>query len=158
MVSAALLCLAHARLASSQFAPGVPAAPCPTDPNERQRCFVRKAAAGQYQHVIDEIEATEIGLAPYERYFLGISYFGLSGRTGSASLRCFWTAQAKGHLESFLEDRQKTLKSLGILGNADELKYTYVAAWEHTGVGKAPALHKEPLQFEFVKPTQRSYK
>jgi succinate dehydrogenase / fumarate reductase, flavoprotein subunit len=36
--------------------------------------------------------------------------------------------------------------------------YSYVAAWEFTGVGKRPALHKEPLNFEEVHPTQRSYK
>jgi len=34
----------------------------------------------------------------------------------------------------------------------------YVAAWEFTGEGKAPRLHKEPLFFENVKLTQRSYK
>ena len=37
-------------------------------------------------------------------------------------------------------------------------KYSYVAAWEHNGAGKAPTLHKEPLAFEAVKLTQRSYK
>ncbi|MFQ6114070.1 MAG: fumarate reductase/succinate dehydrogenase flavoprotein subunit [bacterium] len=40
----------------------------------------------------------------------------------------------------------------------DDKKYSYVAAWEHKGDGKAPELHKEPLKFEFVKPTVRSYK
>jgi succinate dehydrogenase / fumarate reductase, flavoprotein subunit len=40
----------------------------------------------------------------------------------------------------------------------DDENFTYVAAWEFQGVGKAPALHKEPLTFEYVKPTQRSYK
>jgi succinate dehydrogenase / fumarate reductase flavoprotein subunit len=40
----------------------------------------------------------------------------------------------------------------------DDANYTYVAAWEFTGVGKAPTLHKEPLTFEYVKPSQRSYK
>jgi succinate dehydrogenase / fumarate reductase, flavoprotein subunit len=33
-----------------------------------------------------------------------------------------------------------------------------VAAWEYTGVGKTPILHKEPLTFENVHLTQRSYK
>ena len=42
------------------------------------------------------------------------------------------------------------------LRNDDE--YSYVAAWEWNGVGKAPTLTKEPLDFEFVKPSQRSYK
>jgi succinate dehydrogenase / fumarate reductase flavoprotein subunit len=40
----------------------------------------------------------------------------------------------------------------------DDSRYSYVAAWEFTGVGKQPVLHKEPLQFEEVHPTQRSYK
>jgi succinate dehydrogenase / fumarate reductase, flavoprotein subunit len=40
----------------------------------------------------------------------------------------------------------------------DDANYSYAAAWEFRGVGAAPALHKEPLNFEYVKPTQRSYK
>ena len=40
----------------------------------------------------------------------------------------------------------------------DDANYSYVAAWEFAGVGKRPSLHKEPLAFEYVKPTQRSYK
>jgi succinate dehydrogenase / fumarate reductase flavoprotein subunit len=37
-------------------------------------------------------------------------------------------------------------------------KFAYVAAWEFTGVGKTPILHKEPLTFEYVHLAQRSYK
>jgi succinate dehydrogenase / fumarate reductase, flavoprotein subunit len=40
----------------------------------------------------------------------------------------------------------------------DDDRFSYVAAWEFKGIGQAPALHKEPLVFEYVKPTQRSYK
>ena len=40
----------------------------------------------------------------------------------------------------------------------DDENFAYVAAWEFQGVGKQPALHKEPLVFEYVKPSQRSYK
>ncbi|MGE5646787.1 MAG: fumarate reductase/succinate dehydrogenase flavoprotein subunit [Acidobacteriota bacterium] len=40
----------------------------------------------------------------------------------------------------------------------NDAEYSYVAAWEFQGVGKAPALHKEPLTFDYVHPTQRSYK
>jgi succinate dehydrogenase / fumarate reductase, flavoprotein subunit len=40
----------------------------------------------------------------------------------------------------------------------DDLNYCYVGAWEFTGVGKTPVLHKEPLTFENVHLTQRSYK
>jgi succinate dehydrogenase / fumarate reductase flavoprotein subunit len=37
-------------------------------------------------------------------------------------------------------------------------QFCYTAAWEYTGAGQAPALHKEPLTFEYVHPSQRSYK
>jgi succinate dehydrogenase / fumarate reductase flavoprotein subunit len=40
----------------------------------------------------------------------------------------------------------------------DDANFAYAAAWEFTGVGKRPELHKEPLTFEYVKPSQRSYK
>lgn len=40
----------------------------------------------------------------------------------------------------------------------DDKNFTYVAAWEFAGVGKAPKLHKEELKFEEVELTQRSYK
>jgi len=40
----------------------------------------------------------------------------------------------------------------------DDEQFTYVGAWEWTGKGNDPALHREPLEFEYVKLTQRSYK
>ena len=40
----------------------------------------------------------------------------------------------------------------------NDKKFAYVAAWEYTGAGKKPKLNKEPLTFEYVKPSERSYK
>jgi succinate dehydrogenase / fumarate reductase flavoprotein subunit len=40
----------------------------------------------------------------------------------------------------------------------DDARFAYVAAWEFAGVGQAPVLHKEPLTFEYVPLSQRSYK
>jgi succinate dehydrogenase / fumarate reductase, flavoprotein subunit len=40
----------------------------------------------------------------------------------------------------------------------DDAHFSDVAAWEFHGVGNAPELHKEPLAFEYVHPSQRSYK
>jgi succinate dehydrogenase flavoprotein subunit len=40
----------------------------------------------------------------------------------------------------------------------DDANFSYVAAWEFKGVGQKPDLHKEPLTFEEVHPSQRSYK
>jgi succinate dehydrogenase / fumarate reductase flavoprotein subunit len=40
----------------------------------------------------------------------------------------------------------------------DDENFAYVSAWEWTGVGQAPVLHKEALTFEYVHLTQRSYK
>ena len=40
----------------------------------------------------------------------------------------------------------------------DDARFAYVAAWEYAGPGKAPILHKERLDFEYVALAQRSYK
>ena len=40
----------------------------------------------------------------------------------------------------------------------DDENFQHVSAWEYNGVGEEATLHKEELSFEYVKPTQRSYK
>jgi succinate dehydrogenase / fumarate reductase flavoprotein subunit len=40
----------------------------------------------------------------------------------------------------------------------NDQEYSYVAAWQYRGEGRAPELHKEPLRFDYVHPSQRSYK
>ena len=40
----------------------------------------------------------------------------------------------------------------------DDENFSYVAAWEFKGVGKEPVLHKEPLVYEEIKMSTRSYK
>ena len=40
----------------------------------------------------------------------------------------------------------------------DDVNFQHVSAWEFKGVGQTPTLHKEPLSFDYVHPSQRSYK
>ena len=40
----------------------------------------------------------------------------------------------------------------------DDDEFSYVAAWQFNGVSQPPTLHQEPLVWENVKPSQRSYK
>ena len=40
----------------------------------------------------------------------------------------------------------------------DDENFAYVAAWKYTGDNQEEELYKEPLEFENVKLTQRSYK
>jgi succinate dehydrogenase / fumarate reductase flavoprotein subunit len=40
----------------------------------------------------------------------------------------------------------------------DDANFSHASVWEYTGASTKPALHQEPLAFEYVKPTQRSYK
>ncbi len=40
----------------------------------------------------------------------------------------------------------------------DDEQFSFVGSWQFSGVGEKPVLHKEPLEFEYVKLTQRSYK
>ena len=40
----------------------------------------------------------------------------------------------------------------------NDADYSHVSVYEYQGEGQKAQLHKEPLQFEYVKPSQRSYK
>jgi succinate dehydrogenase / fumarate reductase flavoprotein subunit len=40
----------------------------------------------------------------------------------------------------------------------NDAEFSHAAVWEHRGPGLKPALHKEPLVFDYVKPAVRSYK
>ncbi|WP_319547406.1 fumarate reductase/succinate dehydrogenase flavoprotein subunit [Desulfogranum marinum] len=40
----------------------------------------------------------------------------------------------------------------------DDENFSHVSVWEHKGEGNKPVMHKEPLTFENVTPSQRSYK
>jgi succinate dehydrogenase / fumarate reductase flavoprotein subunit len=40
----------------------------------------------------------------------------------------------------------------------DDVHYQYVAGWEYKGPDTSPELHREPLDFNYVHPAQRSYK
>ena len=40
----------------------------------------------------------------------------------------------------------------------DDENFMYVAAWEYKGEGVEPEMHKEALNYEFVKPSTRNYK
>jgi succinate dehydrogenase / fumarate reductase, flavoprotein subunit len=52
--------------------------------------------------------------------------------------------------------REESQTGGGEAARRDEA-FSYAAAWEFTGTGTAPVLHKEDLVFEYVHPTQRSY-
>lgn len=40
----------------------------------------------------------------------------------------------------------------------DDANFSHVSVWEYRGESEEPLMHKEPLLFEYVTPTQRSYK
>ncbi|MGW1766452.1 fumarate reductase/succinate dehydrogenase flavoprotein subunit [Streptomyces sp. NPDC002073] len=52
--------------------------------------------------------------------------------------------------------REESQTSDGEAARRDDA-FSYAAAWEFTGPGAAPVLHREDLAFEYVHPTQRSY-
>ncbi|WP_289008616.1 fumarate reductase/succinate dehydrogenase flavoprotein subunit, partial [uncultured Thermomonospora sp.] len=61
------------------------------------------------------------------------------------------TESCGGHFRAESQDADGEAKR-------DDANFSYVAAWEWAGEGKPPILHKEHLEFEYVKPSQRSYK
>jgi succinate dehydrogenase / fumarate reductase flavoprotein subunit len=72
-----------------------------------------------------------------------------------AELMCIDALDRDESCGSHLREEHQTPDGEALRDDAD---YSYAAAWEWNGVGKSPTLHKEPLDFKAVEPTQRSYK
>ncbi|MGB9604893.1 MAG: fumarate reductase/succinate dehydrogenase flavoprotein subunit [Bryobacteraceae bacterium] len=72
-----------------------------------------------------------------------------------AELICYDALHRNESCGGHFREEYQTPEGEALRNDAD---YAYVAAWEFTGVGNPPKLHKEPLVFEYVKPTERSYK
>ncbi|MBO2454595.1 fumarate reductase/succinate dehydrogenase flavoprotein subunit [Actinomadura barringtoniae] len=61
------------------------------------------------------------------------------------------TESCGGHFRAESQDEDGEAKR-------DDDNFSYVAAWEWAGEDEQPVLHKEALEFEYVHPSQRSYK
>ena len=59
----------------------------------------------------------------------------------------------------FTEDSPEVQSGMTQAGEAmrHDNEFAYVSAWEYKGFGEKPELHKEDLDFQFVKPSVRSY-
>jgi succinate dehydrogenase / fumarate reductase flavoprotein subunit len=55
-----------------------------------------------------------------------------------------------GHFRAEHEEEGEALR--------DDENFAFVSAWGYTGNSAKPELHKEPLTFDYVKPSKRSYK
>jgi succinate dehydrogenase / fumarate reductase flavoprotein subunit len=55
-----------------------------------------------------------------------------------------------GHFRTEFQDEGEAKRN--------DAEYSHVSAWQYTGVGNAPVLHKEALEFNYVHPVTRSYK
>jgi succinate dehydrogenase / fumarate reductase, flavoprotein subunit len=72
-----------------------------------------------------------------------------------AELMCIDALDRDESCGSHLRDEHQTPDGEAL---RDDDHYAYIASWQWNGVGKSPTLVKEPLEFESVQLTQRSYK
>ncbi len=72
-----------------------------------------------------------------------------------AELMCLDALERNESCGGHFREEYQTPEGEALRNDAD---YSYVAAWEFRGVGNEPVLHKEPLEFDYVHPSQRSYK
>ena len=104
-----------------------------------------------------------------EEYWQDLTVSGTEGEFNQALERAGRVADFMEFAETFIGDALERDESCGghfreehqtAEGEAmrDDEGFAHVAAWEFTGVGSDPVLHREPLVFENVALTQRSYK
>ena len=83
----------------------------------------------------------------------------VAGRVGDylefAELMCFDALQREESCGAHFREEYQTADGEA---QRDDEHYAFVSAWEHKGVGAAPYLHKEPLDFKKVHLAVRNYK
>jgi succinate dehydrogenase / fumarate reductase flavoprotein subunit len=72
-----------------------------------------------------------------------------------AELMCIDARHREESCGGHFREEYQTPDGEALRNDAD---FSYVAAWSYQGATQPPALHKEPLDFEYVHPIQRSYK
>ena len=117
----------------------------------------------------DMMEAKRIIPELREEFWKNVTIPGSSGELNQTLERATRVADFLEFGELLVEDALSREESCGCHFNVacqtedhealrnDETS-CYVSAWEFNGVGNPSILHKEPLSFEFVELTQRSYK
>ncbi len=82
-----------------------------------------------------------------------------AGRVGDffelGELMCLDALERNESCGGHFREEYQTPDGEALRNDAD---YSYVAAWQYRGDGQTPELHKEPLHFDYVHPSQRSYK
>ncbi len=70
-------------------------------------------------------------------------------------LMCYDALQREESCGGHFREEYQTPEGEALRNDED---YSYVAAWGYEGMGATPTLYKEQLDFEYVKPSVRSYK
>ena len=127
-----------------------------------EKCGMSRNAAG-LEEAIGQVRALE------EEYWSSVKVPGSGEELNQSLEKAARVADYFGLAELMCRDALNRQESCGTHfreeyqtpeGEAwrDDEDYTYVAAWEFNGAGGEPILHKEPLEFDNVPLTQRSYK
>jgi len=125
-------------------------------------CGMARTAAG-LQHALDKIPELR------EQYWRDVKVLGTgeelnqslekAGRVGDffelAELMCRDALQRNESCGGHFREEYQTPDGEALRNDAD---YSYAAAWEFRGDGAPAELHREPLHFDYVHPSQRSYK
>jgi succinate dehydrogenase / fumarate reductase flavoprotein subunit len=104
-----------------------------------------------------------------EEFWRNVTVFGSQGEYNQTLERAGRVADFLEFAELMVLDALKREESCGCHfreeyqtedGEArrDDERFAHVAAWEFNGVGSEPTLHREPLVFESISLTQRSYR
>jgi len=82
-----------------------------------------------------------------------------AGRVGDffelAELMCLDALERNESCGGHFREEYQTPEGEALRNDAE---YSYAAAWQYRGTGQPPAVLKEPLHFDYVHPSQRSYK
>ena len=78
---------------------------CDLNSEEPDECLEKYYACGAYEEIIQHYGASQFSTATRDRYFKGVSYFGLYNRNRASSVKCYLARAGKLELTAFLKQQ-----------------------------------------------------
>ncbi len=114
-------------LAQASRAFGAPCAPAECEWRERMDRIRGFYTEDEYDRVLNELAIVQGDYRQEEKFFAGMSYFGLMGQTRSKALQCSYRQSARIVLKNYLTGARKNFQQLGTYGSDTEIRQTYTA-------------------------------
>lgn len=97
------------------------------DPVSDDNCLEKLYACGRYDHIVHTLWTEDFDSTAVQKYFIGVSLYGMYVRSRAKSLQCEYAKGAKENLEDYLMEKEGKFHEKGTYGTVGHMNQLYHA-------------------------------